>query len=169
MRAWPALSVAAALGVSFVSCRAAPEGDREVPARPSEIPPAASAYLVDTYGEQKFQSEIRPWLLSPDAPQAVRWIENHLLGTKSLTSIRNLAFALGWLGRRESRRALLKKLGGARGGPKYGGVIFGGDSDQAHYALIWAVARLEGRTFEDFNDLIEWWSAYPPLPRDNSP
>lgn len=139
-------------------CAAAP------PPRP-EPHPSAMAFLMDAYPKESVRSFLRTVLASTDPSPAVRWIERELRDAADMHRIRNLAYALGWLGYPESTRPILRKLGGARGGPRRGGVIFGGDTDQAHYALIWAVSRLEGETFEGapdhFSALMDWWMRYP--------
>lgn len=126
---------------------------------------AAAPWLIHRYGQERFESEVRPQLERLGPSEAVRLLENQLLETQNLHEIYYLAGALGALKRPESKRVLLKKLGGARGGPKRGGVVFGGDKEVAHYSLIWALAQVEGQTFEGspdhFSALMDWWMNYP--------
>ncbi|MBI3855894.1 MAG: hypothetical protein HY293_09420 [Planctomycetes bacterium] len=171
MRKRLVLSLAVVLDIGGGSCRPDPL-ERAPGVKPPDLA-AATPHLIRAYGEQTFRLELRPLLETAEAAEAVGRIENHLRETDRLSLIRDLAYALGALGRPESKRALLKKLGGARGGPNRGGVIFGGSSDQAHYALIRAVAQLEGQTFEPapdhFQALMDWWLKYPIAPREDEP
>lgn len=143
-----------------LGCRVAVPPPREGSPR-LEINADAVSSLIHAYGEEYFEGEILPFAMNSEAAEVLRWLEADLLETRSLSRITGLAYALAAIGNPQSKQALLKKLGGARGGPKYLGVVFGGDSDLAHFALILAVFRLEGGEYRDFSSLMEWWLRYP--------
>lgn len=157
-------------------------GDKAIPA------------LAHLLKQGKHQAQILPILLSSQTKPARTALEQALAAEEHNDWIYWQARALGLLKHPESKPVLLKtirrvteqtKALGGRGTPADEpnplGVMFGGSTDCAQFALIWALGRIEGKEFGtswltrdpggeymlagslDLNDLcacLEWWRGY---------
>ena len=129
-------------------------GDKAIPA------------LVQLYTRDRHRPEILMLFANSKSKEARRAIEESLKTESDYDWIYWQARTLGLISNPESKPVLLvaiqrviarQKELGDRGAPFDGpnplGVLFGGSTDGAHLALIWALARLEGK------DFVKSWSA----------
>ncbi|MFO0966329.1 MAG: hypothetical protein U0793_12200 [Gemmataceae bacterium] len=137
----------------------------------------ALPHLAALFRENRFRATILPALVDSGSAEARKVIEEGLAASTRSEDIFMTARALGVLQRGESKEVLLKKLRTfSRAEPDEAGIAFGGDSDWAHFMLIWAVARIEGQNFggfkagasgqdalrctisvEEVNACLRWW------------
>ena len=104
--------------------------------------------LAALFKQKKYREIILPILAVSKTKLARTTIEEALAVENDDDWVFWQARALGLIKHAESRTVLLARIKQIKAGEPQGlGVLFGGGSDCAHFALIWALARLEGKDF----------------------
>jgi len=139
---------------------ATPEQNPASEEKPLNLNTKAIPTLIALLKKGMYSPSIVPELVRHNTAEARQGLIEALAVQQHHLDVSEIAFGLGALAIAEARKPLLKALSAYPAKISILKIPDSSSADRAKYAIIWALARLDGQKLRrsDFTDVCSWWA-----------